>query len=137
MEPGSSEIAEPGAALPAGMGVTAEGGNQTLVPCGIHADGTACFHGIAPDAPVTQDNGRWQPCTDGQQVLTIAAPGTPELGAEGWELTPTPCPACGAKDEVLVREIVTAAGEPPDTAWEYFCPVCGDRGTGHPKQAAQ
>lgn len=144
---GISETTEPGAPLPGGMGITVAGYGEidlsqakpadgpSLVPVGMHADGSMCYHGIPEGAPQVIDGGRWHTCADGQQVLTSSPPGTPERGQDGWELTPTPCPACGAKDEVLVRNAVPGQ-EDLQGPWAYFCPVCGDAGTGHPRAAA-
>ena len=108
----------------------AEGGE--LVPSGTHADGTLCFHGI--DAEL---DGQWAQCRDGQQVLLsgIARPGD-----ESWVLVPTPCPDCGAKDEVQVRQAIVTAGEDgaePDggEGWEYRCQVCGSHGPAQPRAA--
>jgi hypothetical protein len=111
----------------------------SLLPDGVHADGTLCYHGIAQDAPVVIDGGRWRTCRDSQQVLVQTLAGSPELGKDGWELTKTPCPACGAPDEVLVRQQIATAGEDgkePDGPWEFFCRTCGASGPAHPKAGA-
>ena len=100
----------------------AEGGE--LVPSGTHADGTLCFHGI--DAEL---DGQWAQCRDGQQVLLS---GTARPGDESWVLVPTPCPDCGAKDEVQVRPDSQPDG---GEGWEYRCQVCGSHGPAQPRAA--
>jgi hypothetical protein len=97
-----------------------------LVPAGVHADGTPCWHGIAENEVQA---GLWATCRDGQEIQVEAAPGSPQLGKDGWELTATPCPDCGAADEVLVRH----GAQGPEGPWVWHCPVCKASGTGHPR----
>jgi hypothetical protein len=120
--------AEPG--LDLSQAVAAEGGS--LVPTGIHADGTTCFHGLAAGQPQLSEGLRWASCSGGQQVTTGTTAGEPQPGQDGWQLVPNACPSCGATDAVVVRE---AASPREGALWEYFCTVCADRGTGRPKQA--
>jgi hypothetical protein len=117
---------QPGTAAP---DTTTPDSAAPLIPEGVHADGTLCWHGIAQDAKPESSDSRWVTCQGGQQAIPHITPGAPALGKDGWELTATPCPQCGAADEVLVRH----GAEGPEGPWDWYCPVCGAHGTGHPR----
>jgi len=66
---------------------------------------------------------------------------------DGWLLASTPCPNCGTRNAVHVRQVMRV--KPPGTyslagvqtkfparpGWVYRCSECGDRGGAAPKTA--
>src|SRR5262249_39778209 len=69
--PGADEMADvPQDGPDLSQAQAAEGGS--LLPDGVHADGTLCYHGIDESSPEKIDGGRWRTCTDGQSLLVEA-----------------------------------------------------------------